>query len=260
MAGFSSYENAYKNIRLSRGDDGILEVVLHTDGGPLRWSHIGGVHDECTDAFGQIARDADNRVVILTGQGDEFCGPPASPGTSPVGGAAVWEHLRFDALALVRNLLAIPAPVISCLNGPAYRHAEIAILGDIVLAADDALVQDTAHFMNGLVPGDGINIVFPLLMGWNRGRYFLLTGQQVGADELQRQGLVAEVMPRPELLPRAREIARQLASNNTVLLRYTRAVLTEYLRDLVERHLPHSLALEVHAGLQAEIAAKEDGQ
>lgn len=252
MASLDTYQNAYKNIRLERTDSGILEVTFHTEGGPLRWGHVGGAHDEFTDAFGQIARDTANRVVIMTGTGSEFSGPVADASTNPVGGPKVWEHLRFDALALIRNLLDIPAPVITCLNGPAYRHAEIPILGDIVLAADDALVQDSAHFRNGLVPGDSVNIFFPLLMGWNRGRYYLLTGQEVYAPELERIGLVNEVMARDALLGRARELAEGLAQNSTALLRYTRMVFTEPLKDLVERHLPHSLALEVFSGLQDE--------
>ena len=75
------------------------------------------------------------------------------------------------------NLLNIEVPVISAINGPAWRHGEIPLLSDIVLAADTAAFQDSAHFPNGLVPGDGMHIVMPLLLGMNRGRYFLLTGQ-----------------------------------------------------------------------------------
>jgi enoyl-CoA hydratase/carnithine racemase len=256
MAELSRYQNAYKNLKISRDEDGILEVVFHTDGGPLIWTHVGGAHDEFTDAFGEIAHDRGNKIVILTGTGEIFSGPPATPATSPDGGVAVWEHLRIDAIQLTKNMLDVPVPVISCLNGPAYRHAEIPFIADIVLAADDALIQDTAHFTNGLVPGDGVNIFFPLLLGWNRGRYFLLTGQQIHAAELKTLGLVNEVMPRAELLPRAWELARQLAKSDQITLRYTRLVLTEPLKDLVNRHLPHSLALEVFSGLKDEIQAQ----
>lgn len=253
MADLSTYQDAYQNLKISRDENGVLEVVFHTDGGPLVWTHIGGAHDEFTDAFREIAHDSGNKVVVMTGTGDVFSGPPANATTSPAGGVATWEYLRVDAIRLTKNMLDIQAPVIACLNGPAYRHAEIPFTGDIVLAADDALIQDTAHFTNGLVPGDGVNIFFPLLMGWNRGRYFLLTGQQIHAQELLALGLVNEVMPRDQLLPRARELAQQLAKTDAITLRYTRLVLTEYLKDLVDRHLPHSLALEVFSGLKDEL-------
>ena len=68
-------------------------------------------------------------------------------------------------------------PIISAINGPAWRHSEIPLLSDIVLAADTAAFQDSAHFMSNMVPGDGMHVVYPMLLGFNRARYFLLTGQ-----------------------------------------------------------------------------------
>jgi len=52
---------------------------------------------------------------------------------------------------------------------------------DIVLASETAEFQDSAHFVGGLVPGDGVHVIFPMAMGLNRGRYFLLTGQRLNA-------------------------------------------------------------------------------
>jgi enoyl-CoA hydratase/carnithine racemase len=56
-------------------------------------------------------------------------------------------------------------------------------LCDIVIASDTATFQDDPHFLNGIVPGDGVHIIWPLLLGPNRGRYFLLTGQKLSAQE-----------------------------------------------------------------------------
>ena len=106
------------------------------------------------------------------------------------------------------NLLNIEVPVISAINGPAWRHGEIPLLSDIVLAADTAAFQDLRAFLpNGLVPGDGMHIVMPLLLGMNRGRYFLLTGQTLSAQEAKDLGLVAEVLPPDKVLARAWEHA-----------------------------------------------------
>src|ERR1700752_1174112 len=107
------------------------------------------------------------------------------------------------------NLLDIEVPVIAAVNGPALIHAEIAVLSDIVIASDNAEFQDAPHFPNGLVPGDGVHIVWPLVLGVNRGRYFLLTGQKLSAREAQTLGVVSEVVPRERLLNRAREIAEE---------------------------------------------------
>ncbi len=96
-------------------------------------------------------------------------------------------------------LLNIEAPVIAAINGPAWRHREIPLLSDIVLAADTAAFQDSAHFPNGLVLGDGMHIVMPLLLGMNRGRYFLLTGQTLSAQEA-RDWSDGEVLPHDKVL------------------------------------------------------------
>ena len=75
-------------------------------------------------------------------------------------------------------------------------HAEIPVLSDIVLASENATFQDAPHFPRGVVLGDGVHVVWPLLLGQNRGRYFLLTGQTLSAQEAHELGVVAEVLPR----------------------------------------------------------------
>ena len=82
-----------------------------------------------------------------------------------------------------------------------------------------------------MLPGDGMHIVMPLLMGMNRGRYFLLTGQTLSAREAKDLGLVAEVLPPDKVLARAWEHAEALAAKPTLLLRYTRLMFTEYLEE-----------------------------
>ena len=67
---FETYRDEYENVRMRR-EDGILEVALHTRGGPLEFN--GYVHEALVHAFRDIGDDPDNHVVILTGTGDEFC-------------------------------------------------------------------------------------------------------------------------------------------------------------------------------------------
>jgi enoyl-CoA hydratase/carnithine racemase len=141
-------------------------------------------------------------------------------------------------------MLAIDAPMIAAVNGPALRHAEIPVMCDIVLASDTAAFQDSAHFTGGLVPGDGMHVVFPLIMGLNRGRYFLLTGQRLSAAEAKDMGLVNEVLPHEKLLPRAWEHAREIMKLPELNRRYTRILITEMLRRQMNDLLPYGLALE----------------
>ena len=83
-----------------------------------------------------------------------------------------------------------------------------------------------------------------MLMGLNRARYLMLTGQVLTAREARDMGLVAELLPRDALLPRAWELAGQLARKSDMLLRYTRMVLTQPLKKAIDESLPYTLAME----------------
>ena len=123
------------------------------------------------------------------------------------------------------------------------------MLADIVVCAEHTWFQDAAHFGKGLVPGDSMQIVWPLLLGPNRGRSFLLLGDTIDAAEALRLGVVAEVKPAGEVLDRAHEIAAHLASQNPLLLRNSRAVLVRPLRKAVADDLHLGLALEALAAV-----------
>jgi enoyl-CoA hydratase/carnithine racemase len=256
MTTLDTYATKYRTIRMERRD-GILQLTFHTDGGPLRWGML--PHGEFPDAFADIARDRENRVVIMTGTGDEFSGVRASPETTSFTARPSLETLdriHWEGRALLMNLLSIEVPVIAALNGPAWRHSEIPLLSDIVLASDTAAFQDSAHFMSNMVPGDGMHIVYPLLLGFNRARYFLLTGQTIGAQEAHQLGLVAEVLPPDKVLARAWELAEDLAKRPTLLLRYTRLLFTDYLKKRLHELLGYGLAMESLALLEKPEAPK----
>ena len=89
-----------------------------------------------------------------------------------------------------------------------------------------------------------MHIIYPLLLGLNRGRYFLFTGQTIGAREALDLGLVSEVLSRQELLPRAWALAEQLAQQPNLVLRYTRVALTQHIKRQMHDILGYGLALE----------------
>jgi len=248
---FADYRDKYHTIHLSRSDDGVLELVMHSRGGEAKWgTSTRSLHAELGQCFADIARDRENKVVILTGTGAAFCAERDSDERAHEAGlGAMWERIHDEGIALLENLLAIPVPVIGAVNGPALIHAEIAVLSDIVLAAEHAEFADLAHVPNGVVPGDGVHTVWPMLLGPNRGRYFLLTGQRIGAAEAMRLGIVGEVLPSELLMPRARELAAGLARNPTRMLRHTRAVLVRDLRRRMADDLAFGLGSEALATL-----------
>jgi enoyl-CoA hydratase/carnithine racemase len=255
MPKLDDYARSYRFIKLERRD-GILLMTLHTDGGPLRW----GLEPqaELARALHVIGTDRENRLLVLTGTGEEFSGPRLDPDAPFFHGAKLTpagvHEVFVNARRLVNAHLAIEVPIIAAVNGPARRHADLALMCDIVLASDDATFEDTAHFHNGsIVPGDGINVVYTMLMGLNRARYLMLTGQVLGAKEAKEMGLVAEVMPRAKLMPRAWELAHQLARKSDMLLRYTRSVLTLPLKKQIDESLAYSLSMEALSTLDRSI-------
>lgn len=245
MSLFDTYANRFEHIRMRR-ENGILELQVHTNGGPLRWGFK--PHMELSKAFRAIAQDQENHVMIMTGTGDEFSGPRPANGGIEKGFHAMrpeqWEHLHADGMELMDSLLSIQALVIGAVNGPAVRHCELPLLSDIVIASETAEFQDSAHFPDGLTPGDGINVITPLIMGLTRSRYFHLTGQIIKAQEARGLGLVNEVVKPDQLMPRARELALMLKKQKPMVIRHTRILNTHGLRRKMLGMVGYGLALE----------------
>jgi enoyl-CoA hydratase/carnithine racemase len=222
MADLSTYSNAYRYVRIERRD-GILQVQIHNQGGTAIWDAApNGIHAELGDLFYRIGRDAENRVVILTGTGDEFLTKMDISGIGEIN-TQYWDRIYKEGKDLLQNLLEIEVPVIGAVNGPAFIHAELLTLSDIVIASDRASFADKAHGPGGVVPGDGVHVWWPMLLGPNRARHFLLTGEEIGAEEAKRLGFVAK----PQLM-----------------LRFTRVAMTQHIKRRMLDDLGYGLMLE----------------
>ena len=243
---FEQYRNRYQNIRLERDADGILTMTFHTGNGSLVWSAL--AHEELGYCFTDVGTDRDNKVVIMTGAGVNFCAD-INAGSFKLSTAGDWDLTFFDGRRLLTNLLDIEVPVISAVNGPARIHPEIPVLSDVVIASETALFQDAPHFMSGIVPGDGAHIVWPHVLGPNRGRYFLITGQELDARTALAYGAVSEVLPADRLMARAVELARVIAAKPALARRYTRVALTQRIKRLMQEGLGYGLAIEALAAI-----------
>lgn len=241
----SPTEYSYKTAHIERSDDGVMTVRLHSRGNALQWTGL--PHRELPMLFHQISADRSVRVVILTGTGEHFIEliPEFEEATAQGKATALqMDSGLFEGNMLMNALLAIDVPVIAAFNGPAPVHAELGLLSDLVLCTPHTYFQDAAHIPLGLVPGDGVQVVWPLLLGPNRARYFLLTGQKIGSEEALRLGLVGEVVSPENLLERAHEHATRLAVCNPVFVRNSRIVLVSHLRRAMALDVPTGLALE----------------
>jgi enoyl-CoA hydratase/carnithine racemase len=236
------YFTKYENLHFYRDENGILEVKMHTNGGSLVFT--GKTHREFPDAFYDISRDRDNRVVILTGTGENWMAEIDFASLGDVTNPREWDKTFWEGRKVLQNLLDIEVPVISAVNGPALLHSEYILTTDIVLASENAVFQDMPHLNAGIVPGDGVHILWQLVLGTIRGRYFLLTQEKLNAQRAYELGVVNEILPQDKLMERAWSLARQLAKQPTLNLRYTRVALTQRLKRLVREGIDLGLALE----------------
>ncbi|NMN06599.1 MULTISPECIES: enoyl-CoA hydratase/isomerase family protein [unclassified Novosphingobium] len=241
MAKFETYRDAFPNAHLTRKDNGVLEVALHTDGGKLVFN--GHTHEQFVELFHQIGEDRENRAVILTGSGDAFMDTIDADGFdffTPQG----YDKILREGRKVLSNILDIEVPMITALNGPVLLHSEYALLTDIILATPQTVFQDKPHFELGIVPGDGVHVLWPHVIGSVRGRYFLLTRQVLDAETAKDYGVVNEIVPADRLLARAHEIADGIAALPPLTGRYTRIALTQTLRRLIDEGTGYGLALE----------------
>jgi enoyl-CoA hydratase/carnithine racemase len=243
-----AYFDRYPTIYFERDAQGIVLMRLHTNGGPVVYASQN--HSDWCSAFYEVGTDRDNQVVIITGTGDAFINRFGWDKT--LTRPADWDVIHSEGKRLLRNLLDIEVPVIGAVNGPATVHAELALLSDITLAASTAMFQDQPHIPFSTVPGDGVHIIWQELLGINRGRYFLLTGQKLSAQQALDLGVVNEVLPAEQLLPRAYELARQLAALPPLTRRYARVALTHRMKRLLDEALGYGLALEGLAALDVQ--------
>jgi enoyl-CoA hydratase/carnithine racemase len=95
-----------------------------------------------------------------------------------------------------------------------------------------------------------MNLIMPLVMGTNRARYFMLTGQIITAQEALQIGMVNEVLAPEALLPRAWEIARELVTRSPLVLRYTKVAMVHTIRQLLVANHGYGIALEALASIQ----------
>jgi len=241
MRRFDTYRESFPNARLTRSKLGVLEVALHTAGGTLIFD--GHTHEQFVDLFHAIGSDPDNRVVILTGSGSAFMetiSPEGFDFFTPQG----YDKIYREGRKVLMNILDIEVPLIAAVNGPARLHSEYILLADIVLATPSTVFQDKPHFDFGIVPGDGVHLVWQEAIGTIRGRYFILTRQELDAQTAKECGAVNEIVAADKLLPRAREIAEGLAKLPPLTARYTRIALTQKLRRIIDEGVTLGLALE----------------
>lgn len=192
------------------------------------------MHDSLVAVWPAIDRDPDTRVTIVTGSGQHFCAGGALDAMPS--GAAEDRGSRFNAdfgnaRALVRALIEARKPIVSAINGAAVGAGlAVALLADIPIAAKTAKLLD-GHLRIGVVPGDHAAIIWPLLCGLAKAKYFLMTNETMTGAQAEAMNLVALAVEADDLAAKSVEVAVKLAAVAPTALRMTKYVLNHYLRQ-----------------------------
>ncbi len=243
------YQEKWSEFFTFKREDGILEMRMHTLNDSAKWSLE--LHRAFIPALADVHHDPDNEVLIFSGTGAKFLDSMDPEGwerygfRQPMNFERGYDFWYKDQVHEPFSLLNLEIPVIGAINGPFFIHQELALLNDIVIAAESTVMADGHYTGMGIVPGDGVQTIFRELMGINRAKYFLLTGQTMTAHELLDMGLIGEVVPDDQLLDRAWEIARTVFKPRARSTRaMTRALLVQPWRKLLIDELPNGMAHE----------------
>lgn len=212
---FSRYPDEFL---IERKPNGVLLITLN------RPEHLNALTMPMFEMMGDLLidvdRDPNTRVLVLTGAGRGFCTgmDVAQPDPSLEDAIVLMETERRRIMAT----LSMDKPVISAINGAAVGWGlSLALLADISIAAEDAVLMD-GHTRVGVVAGDHSSLIWPLLVGMAKAKYYQLTSARMTGTEAERIGLVSLVEPREKVLERALSIADDLAMGSQRAIQWTK--------------------------------------
>src|SRR5437016_13329769 len=237
-----AYFKKYDGMRMSRDAAGVLLVEMNTKGGPIKFS--AREHEQFVDAFYDIGRDRNNKIVVLTGTGGQWMGDIDFPSFGNVADPDVWSKVHDEGTQIVENIANIRVPMIWALEGKAHVHAEYGLLANIIVAGEDATFNDLPHFAGGIIPGDGVFTLWSYFVGPGRAQAMLLDPQPMSARQARDLGVVAEMVPRGGALARAKEMAKNLLAKPEVTRRNTRIHFVQPIKERLVREVGYGLALE----------------
>jgi enoyl-CoA hydratase len=247
----------YQHLTFERKPHGVVLItinrpeVLNATNDRLHW--------ELTQIWLTLDADDTARVAVVTGAGRAF----SAGGDLEMVEANSRDPKRLvrtvrEASDIVYNMINLDKPVVSAINGVAVGAGlVVALLADISIMSESARFTD-GHTKLGVVAGDHAAILWPLLCGMAKAKYYLLTSDFIDGKEAERIGLVSLCTTADELMPRALAVADKLALGSQQAIRWTKRSLNNWLR-MAGPIFDQSIALEmltfmgedVREGLQA---------
>mgnify|MGYP001368757134 FL=1 len=225
----TDWHSNYKKLKLEMLDNGILKITFDR---PEAMNSIDrATHAELTRIWLDIDTAAEVEAVVVTGAGRAFSaggdfGWVDSLMNDHAERVSSWRETRD----LVYNIINCRKPVISAINGPAVGAGlVVGLLADISIVSKTAKLVD-GHTRLGVAAGDAAAIIWPLLCGMAKAKYYLMTCRPILGEEAERIGLVSMAVEQDEMLPTALEIAAELANGATDAIGWTKYAMNNWLR------------------------------
>jgi len=241
----------YQHLAFKRFDDGVLLLTLNRP--EVLNATNARMHWEISQVWKDIDADPQTKVVLVTGAGRAFSvGGDNNMLADTLGNAEKIAGLWREAGDIVYNMINLDKPIISAINGPAFGAGlAVALVADISIVGENVRFTD-GHVILGVAAGDHAVIIWPLLCGMAKAKYYLLTGDMLDGKEAERIGLVSMCVPAEQLMDKALETAHKLAAGPQQALRWTKHSLNNWLR-MAGPHFDTSLALEMLGFFSADI-------
>ncbi len=234
----------FQHLTFDHRPNGVLLITLNRP--EVMNATNARLHWELTKIWAVVNDDDKTKVAIVTGAGDKAfsAGGDLEWVGGMVGKPGAVNNVMKEAADVVYNMLACDKVIISAINGVAVGAGlAVAMLADISIMAEEARITD-GHVKLGVAAGDHAAIVWPLLCGMAKAKYYLLTADFLDGKECERIGLVSLCCPRAELMERAFKVADKLAAGSQTAIRFTKKSLNNWMH-IARPIFDQSLALEM---------------
>ena len=220
----------FSSLKFDRPFPGVLEIVMSTPGRLNAAGHE--MHRDLSRVWNAVDDDPETRVVVIRGEGKAFSsGGDLDLVRDMATDFAVRVRVLREARDLVYNVINCSKLVVSAMHGVAVGAGlVVGLLADVSIAARSARIVD-GHTRLGVAAGDHAAIVWPLLCGMAKAKYYLLTCEELSGEEAERIGLVSLCVDDDDLVERAYAVAQRLAAGSQSALRFTKYSLNNWLRS-----------------------------
>jgi enoyl-CoA hydratase len=229
MADLDPFTTAFPHLRFDRPAARVLGITLDAPGLNAVDHQL---HRELADVWRAADDDPETHVVLLAGAGSAFsAGGSFELLDDMMSDYAVRTRILREARDLVNGVIGCSKPVVSAIRGPAVGAGLVAaLLADVSVAGRAARIID-GHTRLGVAAGDHAALVWPLLCGMAKAKYYLLTCETLTGEEAERIGLVSLCVDDDEVTERALEVATTLAHGSPSAIRWTKHALNGWYRD-----------------------------